>query len=289
MDPYVIDLPLPVRWFLVNAVIVPRRSRASSRLYRKIWMEEGSPLFIHTMKLGAGVQANLGNRYHVKACMRYGFPSIEKAVKELKGEGVTKVFIVPLYPQYSAAATESALTEALQQLERAKMEADYLRYFFDSEAYLSAVTQVSAPILSRLVYDHVLFSFHGLPEKQIRKPAPHCYREQCFQTAERLASRLFIKPDQYSVCFQSRLSRAWIKPFTDEFYRTLPQRGIKKIVVFCPSFVADCLETLEEVAIRGKEEFLRHGGKELHLIASLNAEDIWVDSLSRMIQEKLPA
>jgi len=217
--------------------------------------------------------------------MRYGTPSIENAIRKLKHSGVTDIVIFPLYPQYSLAATESSIDASLGAIRRILPHAKVriLPPFFDHPAYLDAVAMVSRSYMEIEPFDLAVFSFHGLPERQVRK-ARQNYRDQCFKTAEEIASRLNLPPDRYQVSFQSRLGRTpWIKPYTDELYREFPNRGVKRIVVLCPSFVADCLETLEEVAIRGREDFLRHGGTSLRLIPSLNSSAPWVDTVATLL------
>lgn len=308
MDPFVVDIPYLLRWLLVRVLIVPRRSKSSAQLYKHIWTQEGSPLLVHLMKLATEVQRELGNLYRIKPAMRYGNPSIRSALEEFQAESVTELRVLPLYPQFSVAATGSSIAEVRRWARylRTSFPIAFLPPFYDLEPYLNAVVEVSKPPLEKINFDRVLFSFHGLPERQVRKTdrsgehclrAPdccdkilrinqNCYRAQCFATAKSLADRLKIEPTRYLVCFQSRLgSTPWIQPHTDECYRTLPKQGIKKLAVICPSFVADCLETLEEVRIRGREEFLRNGGEELSLIPSLNSTQVWVKAVSRLITE----
>ena len=311
MDPLVIDIPWVFRTVLVNALIVPRRSHASAKLYDKIWTQRGSPLLFHTQDLEKAVQEKLGEEYRVVAGMRYGNPSFEAAVEKLVGQDLSSVTIVPLYPQYALAATESSLRKIrtvldkrLPGIKRVEVPA-----FYNNENYLNAVAEVSRKPLHEFKSDLVLFSFHGLPERQIRKTKTgkacvftkeccshitpqnaDCYRAQSFATARLLAEKLDIPVGKYKVSFQSRLGTTpWIRPFADEFYRTFPSLGIKNLAVLCPSFVADCLETLEEVQMRGQEEFRRYGGLNLKLIPSLNSHPAWVQGLSRMVQDYQPS
>lgn len=310
MDPLVVDIPFPLRWILVNALIVPKRSQASSDLYKKIWDKNtGSPLLSHTLKLSEGLAERLAEKCFVVPAMRYGSPSISEAIDLLGAAKVDRILAIPLYPQYSLAATESSIREVGAQLakKKIKLTVDFLPAFYRSDSYLDAVVEVSAPHLKAKPHDKVLFSFHGLPERQVRKTDPssqhcltgksccespvdfnrNCYRHQCYETARLLADRLKIGRDKYEVCFQSRLGRTpWIRPYTDHLYEELPNRGVKKLAVLCPSFVADCLETLEEVQLRGKDQFLRAGGEDLFLVPSLNSSEVWVKALERMIGEQ---
>jgi ferrochelatase len=311
MDPLVIDIPKVIRWILVNILIVPRRSHASAKLYKKVWMKEGSPLLVHTQALESKVQKRLSERFEVVAAMRYGKPSIRQAILKLKESGVKEVVVLPLYPQYSLAATESSIVKAKEVFEEILPEAkiQFIPYFYQTEAYINAVTAVTQKYMKNVSWDRVLFSFHGLPERQVKKTDStgshclklsdcckeinqanqNCYRAQSFATARALAERLGIKDGQYEVAFQSRLKGApWIRPFSDDFYRELPKRGVKKLVVVSPSFVADCLETLEEVQMRGKEEFVENGGDDLVLIPSLNAEEPWVEAVGQIVENYQP-
>jgi ferrochelatase len=303
MDPLVIDIPALARWILVNILIVPRRAKSSSALYKKVWTSQGSPLLFHTKSLAEKLNASLGGKMSVQFAMRYGNPSISKAIENFRKEGITKLTVVPLYPQYSTAASESSIREVKKQA--SGMDLKFIPPFYNEEAFLNSVTKVSEPFLAKKNYDAVLFSFHGLPERQIVKCdkstqhclnaancceqapelSPDCYRRQSFDTAKALAKKLNLSPQKWFIGFQSRLGGTpWIQPYSDEWYRTLPAKGVRKLAVLCPSFVADCLETLEEVQMRGKEEFVYHGGEELDLIPCVNSEAVWVEGLKRIIE-----
>ncbi len=306
MDPYVIDIPWPMRWLLVNS-IVPRRKHSSSALYRKIWTEEGSPLLVHTRSLAGKVQSHLGDGFLVRPAMRYGQPSIAGALKELLNAGVDRLIAFPLYPQYSRAATKSSEVEVRKQITRLQpgVPVQIVPPFYADSCYLDAVAQVSRPYLAPGSY--TLFSFHGLPERQVKKTAvpghclvagccdritttnERCYRAQSFFTARALSERLGLKHGEWDVGFQSRLGRTpWIQPFSDVLYETLPKRGIKHLAVLTPSFVADCLETLEEVQIRGLESFRKAGGESLTLVPSLNSEEVWVKAVAQITEGLRP-
>ena len=307
MDPYVIDIPYPLRWFLVNALILPRRAESSAALYRKVWTDRGSPLLVHLLDLVTAVQTRLGpEKWLVQPAMRYGSPNIEKAIRALLAEKVTDVVVVPLYPQYSLAATESSIQECRRIAGKIAPDLNlkFIPPFYQHPRLGEAYAAVAKPVLKAHPYDHVLMSFHGLPERQVKKTDPSgkhclaspgccsvqvpanrdCYRNQCYQAARDIAGKLGLRSDQYTVCFQSRLGTTpWIKPYTDEFYRELPKKGIKRLAVLTPAFVADCLETLEEVQIRGKEEFLQNGGEDLWLVPSLNTSPLWVEVLVDLV------
>ncbi len=305
MDPYVIDIPWPLRWLLVNGLLL-RRKHASAALYRKIWTAAGSPLLVHTRNLADKVQAELGDGFVVRPAMRYGQPSIAAALTELRAGGVDSLIAFPLYPQYSLAATESSKVELARQIARLMpgIPMQFIGPFYNDPRYLDSVAEISRPYLSPA--DHAVFSFHGLPERQVRKTATaghcrmteccekisdanrDCYRAQSFSTAREVARRLGLKGENWQIGFQSRLGRTpWIQPFTDVLYETLPAKGIKRLAVLTPSFVADCLETLEEVQIRGLEQFRRAGGESLTLVPSLNDHPVWVKAVAEIALEGL--
>jgi ferrochelatase len=304
MDPYVIDIPYVLRWFLVHFLIVPRRSRASGKLYEKIWTPQGSPLKIHTVALADKVQKALGDAFVVRPAMRYASPSLSHALTELKKAGVDKIVALPLYPQYSLAATESS-ERRLSQLADKLLPGVPLKIaapFYADPDYLDAVAEISRPEMGD--FDKVLFSFHGLPERQVKKTHAsggclatntccdqidggnrNCYRAQSFFTAREVAKRLGLQREQWEIGFQSRLGRTpWIPPFSDVLYDSLPKAGVRKLAVLTPSFVADCLETLEEVQMRGAETFEAAGGKTLKLVPSLNSHPVWVGVVEKMVQ-----
>lgn len=304
MDPYVIDIPFLARWFLVNVLIVPKRKHASSLLYKKIWTDRGSPLLFYTEDLLRKVRPKTPH-LAVEMCMRYGEPSIEKGLAALRNQGVSSLTVLPLYPQYSLAASESSKDRVHKVLKKTgwSVPVEFVPPFFENEKFLDAfVTRIQEKQKVKK-YDKVLFSFHGLPERQVKRAASHatcvcdekcclileernkdCYRAQSYATARLLAQRLGLNESDYTVAFQSRLGRTpWIKPYSDHFYETYPKQGIKRLLVVSPSFVADCLETVEEISIRGREQFLENGGEELDLVPSLNAEESWVDAVADLI------
>jgi protoporphyrin/coproporphyrin ferrochelatase len=309
MDPYVIDIPAPLRWLLVHGVILRKRPADSAALYQKIWTDRGSPLLFHLEDLVARVRAELGTEWVVEGGMRYRRPSLKDAFLRLRDAGVDRVIAFPLYPQYSLAATASSERETRRWANAVLpgKRLDFVAPFYGAPAFLDAFAAVARRGLEGFAHDHVLFSFHGLPERQVRKTdrtGRHClagadccariieanrdcYRAQSFHTARELASRLGLSQDHYTVSFQSRLNDRWIRPFTDDLYRELPSRGVRRLAVVSPSFVADCLETLEEIAIRGTEEFRRAGGDELRLIPSLNSEREWVSAVVKLSRDAL--
>jgi ferrochelatase len=303
-DPRVIDLPGPLRWLLLHAVILPTRPRRSAAAYAQIWTEAGSPLLVHGLALRDAVAVALGPDHRVALGMRYGQPSIAAALEELVAAGARRVVSLPLFPQWSEAASGSAraaaadAARALDALEHIEIGA-----FWDHPGHLEAWRAVADPALERIRPDHVLMSFHGLPERQIRAADASgeclahasccaeieqrnrgCYRAQCFATARALARRLGVE-DRYSVAFQSRLGRTpWIGPHTDRALPELRASGVRRLAVLCPAFVADCLETLEEIGIRAREQWLALGGETLELVPSLNASPAWVAAVADLVR-----
>jgi ferrochelatase len=287
-DPRVLDINPVARWLLLRLFILPRRPAQSAAAYRKIWGERGSPLLYYSRDLAAAVGAALGPEWRVELGMRYGTPSIAEAVARLGRVDVA----FPLYPQFADSSTGSSL-------EKIPDGARIVPPFYDDPGTIAAFAAVGRPFVDA---DHVLFSFHGLPERHMRKQHPqhclatsdccaaisqrnmNCYRAQCFATARALRGALGLAAEHTTVCFQSRLGRRpWISPYTDVVVPELAQRGLKRLAVFCPAFVADCLETLEEIGIRARASFLAAGGQELHLVPSLNATPVWVSAVKDLV------
>lgn len=311
MDPDVIDIPYLLRWFLVKGCILPFRSSRSAQSYQKIWSDKGdSPLRFYSQKLKEKVQIFLGDEYQVELGMRYGQPSLEVALEKLFAAqpSLESLVIFPLYPQYSQAATDSSRKACQRIIKRKKRSIPiyWVPPFFGEEGFIHSFSKKIQESLAEYSYDHFLFSFHGLPERQIQKKISfgspclknkfccdelteknaNCYRAQCFVTARMIAQKIQLSPENYTVCFQSRLGPTrWISPYTDHLYETLAARGVKRLVVASPSFVADCLETLEEIQIRGEEQFLRAGGESLKLVPSLNESDDWAKTVCKRVSQ----
>ena len=301
-DPYVIDIPAPGRFLLLNLVILPFRPAKSAEAYRKIWLPEGSPLLVYGERLRDRVRTALGPDIPVELAMRYGRPSIRAGLSALRDAGAERAVVLPLYPQYAPATTGS--TEEKARKEAGGLDLTFLPAFYDDPGFTAAFTEVGRPALERFRPEKVLFSYHGLPERQVmkadptgshclrsadccerfREANPDCYRAQCFATSRALASSLELSRDRYAVSFQSRLGRErWIPPYTDRTVVELARAGVKRLAVFCPAFVADCLETLEEIGIRARESFREAGGEELLLVPSLNDHPRWVDAVAAMV------
>jgi len=310
-DPRVMDLPALLRWLLLRLVILPTRPRTSAKAYREIWTDAGSPLLVHGRALRDAVAKALGADYSVELGMRYGDPSIPEALARLDTADVATLVVLPLFPQYASAATGSALARVLDVVGRA-VRVPPLRTigaFHGEPGFVRACAAVAGPTLTSFRPDHVLMSFHGLPERQVRAADPGgghclvrddccgtlgarnsgCYRAQCFATARALAAALDLAPRHHSVAFQSRLGRTpWIRPHTDQVLPELARSGARRLAVMCPSFVADCLETLEEIGIRAREQWRALGGEDFLLVPSLNAHPAWVDCVSDLVRNAAP-
>lgn len=313
MDEEILTIPFPFRYFLVNAIIVPKRAAQSAANYKTIWTAQGSPLRVLSEALRENLQRALNlpfedgvretdgdSRTVVAVGMRYGQPSIESALAEFHRAGVTEVLVVPLYPQYARATTVSTR----KQVAKVTAQRGYgftireLAPFYDDPGFIRSVAETARTQLAGRDVDHFLMTYHGLPESQVKKnpgclQSPtccqradacvlNCYRAQCFKTSELIASALGLRPGQWTVSFQSRLGKTeWIKPYTDFTLKELPARGVKRLAVLCPSFVSDCLETLEEIGVQGAETFRHAGGEEYYLVPCVNER---ADYLARLIE-----
>lgn len=309
MDPDVIRIPGFLRTLLVRGLIVPFRAAKSAEAYQAIWTEKGSPLRVYTEALEQKLATQLGSSYRVIHGMRYGKPSLEESWNRIKALQPERIVFVPLYPQFANATTGSMLREATRVMEKNPSGAEFssINAFFHDEGYLRAVAK-QAETFDLSHYDRIYFSFHGLPERDVKaedetrshcllKPDCcaklseincNCYRAQCFETARRVSSLLNLPEEKVKVSFQSRLGPIkWISPYTDLEIQNEAKAGAKRVAVFCPSFVADCLETLEEIGMRAKEEFEELGGETLDLIPCPNADPVWVEALAAMIARHL--
>ena len=304
MDPRVVDLPWPARRLLVSAFILPKRPKESGEAYASIWTDQGSPLKVYTRALAEGLDARIERP--VRWAMRYGEPSIESVLVELAEQGVRDVDFVALYPHWAMSTSETSIVEAERVIEKHRLELRVMPMapFYAEPGYIAELAALAREHLHD--DDHLLFSYHGLPERQIRKcdstrrhclqvenccatPSPahaRCYRHQVFETSELVAAELGLPEDRWEVSFQSRLGRAkWIEPYTDATLAALPARGVKRLAVMCPAFVADNLETLEEIGIEGRDTFLEAGGERFTLIPCLNARDGWIEYLASELDD----
>lgn len=300
-DPRVIDINAFSRALLLNLVILPTRPRQSAHAYQQIWDPvRGSPLLYHSRDLAAGVATALGPEWKVELAMRYGNPSIPAGLAALKAAAVDRIVVLPLFPQYASSSTGTAVARVLELVARENVvtPVDVVPAFHADPGFLDAFAAVARPHVGAV--DHVVFSFHGLPEHHMTKADPSgahclrpgccdqlgevnrdCYRAQCFATTRALAARLELAEDRHTVTFQSRLGRRpWIKPYTDLVLPELAAKGVRRLAVICPAFVADCLETVEEIGIRGQALWKASGGQELTLVPSLNATGPWIEAVA---------
>lgn len=307
-DDRVINLPWLQRQLLVRSFIVPFRYKESTKIYKTVWDEKrGSPLLFHSINLLEKVRNKLPNGYVAELGMRYQEPSLKQALENLRKQHISSLIVLPLYPQYASSTTGTGLQKVMETISKwVNIPAiRIIDHFFDNEDFINSfVSKIREHDIDS--YDHVLFSYHGLPIKQIYDSDDSgmhcmqngkqdccsqlnavnrfCYRAQCFATTRALVDKLGLKEDSYSVSFQSRLGKAeWIKPYTTDEIEKLAQTGKKKVLVVCPAFIADCLETLSEISIEYQEDFISLGGEKLQLVESLNDSDDWVDAIIKMV------
>ncbi len=293
-DPYVVEIPRVVWWIILNFFILPKRSKDAAARYASVWTREGSPLRFHTEKQAKYVRGYLGERARgdivVDYAMRYGEPSIESQLSVFKEKKVSRVVLLPLYPQYARSSTATALDAATAALKKLDFHPDVRRVedFHDHPGYIEALAASVREFQMRSAGrpDKLVMSFHGVPQYTIARGEP--YQEQCLQTGRLLAAALDLREHQYVICFQSRFGRAeWIKPYTTIVLAELGQQKTRRIDVICPGFVADCLETLEEIAVEGKQIFCDAGGDEYNYIPCLNERHAWLQTLTEMALEAL--
>jgi ferrochelatase len=311
-DPRVFDMNAAKRTAVVELFILPFRPSRSAQAYRAIWTERGSPLLFHGQDLAAALRERLGPDVRVELAMRYQNPSIASALDRLRNAGADRVVVFPLFPQYSSAAWGSAVEKVFAEA-AARWNVPALEVvppFYDHPSFLDAFASIARREQESFRPDYYLMSFHGLPERHVTKSdlsgGNHClrdgccasiveanrfcYRAQCFATARGIAQRLGLAEDRWEVTFQSRLGRdPWIQPFTDVRVVEVAQQGVRRLAVLSPAFVADCLETLEELAIRAREDFVHHGGEDLRLVPSLNSEPVWIDAVLDILGDRLRA
>lgn len=302
MDPRVIDINPIGRSLLVNGIIAPFRSPKSAKSYQAIWTEEGSPLMVYGLKTKELLQQKLGDAYHVDIAMRYQSPSIEKVLADFHRRRIFDIKVIPLFPQYASATTGSVHEKIMSIVQQWQItpKISFVNSYYNHPILLDAFAEIGKTFLHEK-YDHVLFSFHGLPVRQLIKADPSnahcqkvgkccesinennqfCYSAQCYQTAYGIADKLGLSKDQFTICFQSRLGRdPWIQPYTSKVIEELAHQGKKKILVFCPAFVADCLETIFEISVEYQEEFHGYGGEKVQLVPGLNDHPKWIEALA---------
>jgi ferrochelatase len=292
-DPRIVEIPRPVWWFILHAVVLRLRPRRSARRYASIWTAEGSPLRVHAERQARLLRGYLAPRLRpsvvVETAMRYGEPSIAGALDRLKREGCDRVLVVPLYPQYAASTTASAFDAVAAWLRRARNvpAVRLVRNFHDHPEYIAALAAlVRERWLARGRPDKLVMSFHGLPRRSVERGDP--YESECQATARLLAEALELADEQWQIAFQSRFGAGeWLKPYTASVLADLGRGRTRRVDVVCPGFVADCLETLEEIGMEGKQTFLAAGGGEFHLLSALNEHEAWIRALAAIALENL--
>ena len=298
MDERVIDIDYWKRFILIKGIILNFRPKKSAKAYRKIWWDEGSPLVVISERFTEKIKQKIN--IPIELAMRYGSMSMEKGIKNLVDKGVTEILLVPLYPHYAMSSYETVVVKAEEIIAKnyPNVILDVLPPFYNKPDYIKAMSDNIANHLKGFDFDHVLFSYHGIPERHIKKSDPTkshckldgsccernsvahhtCYRHQCFETTKAIAKELGLDESNHSNSFQSRLLKdPWLKPYTDFELEKFPELGKKKLAIVTPAFVSDCLETLEEIAMEGKEEFLEAGGTDYKHIPCMNDNDDWVD------------
>jgi ferrochelatase len=308
MDPYVIQLPWVLRRLIVGLFVLPFRPKASAHAYQSVWWEEGSPLIVLSQRLLEAVRSK--TEVPVAMAMRYGRQGIEEQILALANtDGIEEILLIPLYPHYAESTVKTTVEEAKDVIKRNNINIllNVIKPFYQEQGYIDALLASTAPWINEdNDFDHLLFSYHGLPELHLTKADPTgshclqrpdccqvaspahatCYRHQVLRTTECFVEKAGLKPEQYSVAFQSRLGRAkWLEPSTVQTLEELAQKGVKKLLVMCPAFVTDCLETLEEIELQGSEIFEQAGGESLTLIPCLNDHEQWVSVVSKWCGE----
>ncbi len=306
MDGRVIDYPFIPRWMLVNLIIAPFRSPKSAKAYQELWTENGSPLKFYGERNEQQLQEILGQNYIVKLAMRYQSPSIASKLKEFQKIGVKNIIVIPFFPQYASATTGSVYEEVMRIVTKWQVipEIKFVNYFYNHPKFIQGFVENGKKHLAQHDFEHIIFSYHGVPERHIRKGDctgntcklgsccdtisalnQHCYRAQCFETTRLLAEKLGLKEGTYTTCFQSRLGKeVWVQPYTEELIRELRKKGVKSVLAFSPAFVADCLETTLEVGDEYKELFEELGGEHWELVESLNDSENWVELLADLVK-----
>ncbi len=302
-DPRVIDIPWLLRKILVNLIIVPFRAPKSAKIYKELWTEQGSPIITHGESVKHLLQEKLGEEYNVELAMRYKNPSVPSVLEKIRKTNPNKIIVLPLFPHYASASTGSALQEVMDVIRKWWVipELSFISQYWDHQGYINAFVERGKQH-NWQDYDHVLFSYHGLPERQVDKvydeglcnekhceseiteENKYCYKATCFATTRLLTAALGIPEDRYTVCFQSRLDKNWLEPFSDKVVEEQAKKGAKKLLVFSPAFVADCLETTIEIGEEYQEIFEEHGGEKVQLVESLNDHPLWIEALEDLVK-----
>lgn len=306
MDGRVVDIPFIPRFLLVNGIIAPFRAPKSAKTYRQLWQETGSPLKYYGQVNEKQLQAALGDHYVVRLAMRYQSPSIEAGLGEFQRLGLTDIVVIPFFPQYASATTGSVYEKVMDVVKTWQVipQIRFVNRFLEHPKFIEGFVRLGRKYMAERDYDYYVFSYHGLPERQIRKgdvtkqvcklgeccaslraDNQHCYRAQCFETTRRLVRELGILEGKYTTCFQSRLGRdPWIKPYTEDLVKELAAKGVRNVLAFSPAFVSDCLETTIEVGEEYKELFEQQGGHHWQLVESLNDSPLWIETLVDLVK-----
>jgi ferrochelatase len=309
-DPRVIDIPALARFLLVNLIIVPFRAPKSAKIYQELWVHnglpkgiKGSPILFYGKSVQEKLQKTLGNEYDVHLAMRYKNPSIDDVLAEIYKKNYEKIVVIPLFPQYASATTGSVIDKVMKIISKWWVipEVKFISQFYDNEGYINTIVEQSKKYKIE-EYDHVLFSYHGLPVRQVDKVYKDgticeehnceteinetnmfCYKATCYATTRLIAQKLNLPKEKHTVCFQSRLDKKWLEPFADKMIIEQAKKGAKKLLVFSPAFVADCLETLIEIGVEYQKIFEEHGGEKVQLVESLNDHPMWVETLKEIV------
>lgn len=312
-DPRVIDIPAIARFILVNLIIVPFRAPKSAKIYEELWVNnslpggiKGSPILYYGNSVREKLQKALGNESDVYLAMRYKNPSIDNVLAEIYKKNYEKLLVIPLFPQYASATTGSVIDKVMKIISKWWVipEVKFISQFYDNAGYINTIVK-QANKYNLEEYDHVLFSYHGLPVRQVDKvykdgtfceehsceteineTNKFCYKATCYATTRLIVNKLNLPAEKYTVCFQSRLDKKWLEPFADKVIVEQAQKGAKKLLVFSPAFVADCLETLIEIGVEYQKLFEEHGGEKVQLVESLNDHPMWIETLKEMVSNK---
>ncbi len=303
-DARVIDIPWLLRKVLVHLIIAPFRAPKSAKLYKEVWTEQGSPILVHSFALQKKLQHHFGNQFDVHLAMRYNQPSIKNVLNEMHKKHYSKIIIFPLYPHYASSTTGTAYQEIMKHISKWWVIPDikFIGQYYEDELFIDSIVE-NVNKFKIEEYDHVLFSYHGLPERHVDKVYEdlqcsnhncesemnhdnlYCYKATCYATTRAIVKKINLDNTKYTVSFQSRLNDKWVKPYSDELLVEFAKKGFKKILVLSPAFTADCLETIIEIGVEYQELFEKAGGHKVQLVPSLNDNDLWVKCISQIINK----
>ena len=309
-DPRVIDIPALARSIFVNLIIVPFRAPKSAKIYQELWTnnglpdgKKGSPILYYGKSVQEKLQNSLGSNFDVSLAMRYKNPSIDDVLSEIYKKYYEKIIVIPLFPQYASSTTGSVIDKVMKIMSKWWVipEVKFINQYYDDARLINTIVE-RAKKYKIDEYDHILFSYHGLPVRQVDKvykdgtvcenhnceteineTNKYCYKATCFATTRLIAQKLNLSPDKYTVCFQSRLDKKWLEPFADKMIIEQAKKGAKLLLVFSPAFVADCLETLIEIGVEYQKLFEEHGGEKIQLVESLNDHPLWIETLKEIV------